>query len=387
MTKKVKNKEPIRIREKRLNDGSTSLYLDTYISGRRKYEFLHLYLVPERTKADREKNKQTWQLAEAVKAQRIVELQSGRFGFEGRQSQVRFFDYFEQCAKQYKGGTRRVWLSSLHSLRKYEKNKDIRLADIDREWVQGYYDYICSRERETRWGEIGDKRKLSANTMLNYQVRLNICLNKAVKEGLIQKNPAQGIERVKRPDSKRCYLTIDEVQRLTQTECVYEGIKRMFLFGCLTGLRYSDISKLTWGEVSTQGGYTRITFKQKKTKMQMYLDINPQAVALMGERGRDDELVFRDNHDVVTVNRTIKRWAEKAGITKNVTFHSSRHTFAVMMLDLGVDLYTVSKLLGHRSIATTQIYAKVLDKARQAAVSLIPDILGSREEKTKGEGE
>ena len=70
----------------------------------------------------------------------------------------------------------------------------------------------------------------------------------------------------------------------------------------------------------------------------------------------------------------LKRWALAAGITKNLTFHCARHTFAVMMLDLGADIYTVSKLLGHRELSTTQIYAKVLDKNKQAAVNLIPSI-------------
>lgn len=64
----------------------------------------------------------------------------------------------------------------------------------------------------------------------------------------------------------------------------------------------------------------------------------------------------------------------RAGIHKDITFHCGRHTFAVMMLDLGTDIYTVSKLLGHRELSTTQIYAKVLDKNKQAAVAKIPDI-------------
>lgn len=64
-----------------------------------------------------------------------------------------------------------------------------------------------------------------------------------------------------------------------------------------------------------------------------------------------------------------------AGITKYITFHSGRHTFAVLMLDLGADIYTVQKLLGHKEIHTTQIYAKVMDKKKQEAAMLIPPIL------------
>ena len=70
-------------------------------------------------------------------------------------------------------------------------------------------------------------------------------------------------------------------------------------------------------------------------------------------------------------------WAVRAGITKDITFHSGRHTYADLMLDLGADIYTVQKLLGHKEISTTQVYAKVLDKKKQEAVSMIPDIFSA----------
>ena len=87
-----------------------------------------------------------------------------------------------------------------------------------------------------------------------------------------------------------------------------------------------------------------------------------------------DKYIFPDIHSPSCTNETIKRWVLRAGIHKDITFHCGRHTFAVMMLDLGTDIYTVSKLLGHRELSTTQIYAKVLDKNKQAAVAKIPDI-------------
>jgi site-specific recombinase XerD len=132
---------------------------------------------------------------------------------------------------------------------------------------------------------------------------------------------------------------------------------------------------LCWGDVQQQGDFTRIIFRQKKTKGQEYLDVNAQAVAMMGQRRGDDERVFREfpqNNNIVS--DTIKRWVLRAGIRKNITFHCARHTFAVMMLDIGTDIYTVSKLLGHRELATTQIYARVLDKNKQKAVQNIPSI-------------
>ena len=114
---------------------------------------------------------------------------------------------------------------------------------------------------------------------------------------------------------------------------------------------------MTWAEVQEQSGFTRIIFRQKKTGGQEYLDITPQAAELMGERGKPNEPVFTDIHSPSCTNEAIKRWVLRAGIKKEITFHIARHTFAVMMLDLGTDIYTVSKLLGHRELNTTQIYA------------------------------
>jgi hypothetical protein len=166
----------------------------------------------------------------------------------------------------------------------------------------------------------------------------------------------------------------EEVKKLAATPCNYPILKATFLFSCLTGLRKSDIEKLTWGEIHKQGNFTRIIFKQKKTGGQEYLDISEEAVAYLGTRRNDVDRVFEGFTYGTWISLELKRWALAAGITKNITFHCARHTFAVMMLDLGADIYTVSKLLGHRELSTTQIYAKVLDKNKQAAVSLIPKI-------------
>jgi integrase len=167
----------------------------------------------------------------------------------------------------------------------------------------------------------------------------------------------------------------------TKKECRRPPLARAFLFSCLTGLRKSDIEKMTWSEVRQQGEFTRIVFKQKKTGGQEYIDINPQAVEYMGERGEPDERVFKDFKYSAKTARHLQLWAEAAGVEKQITFHSGRHTFAVMMLDLGADIYTVSKLLGHKEIQTTQIYAKVMDKNKQKATMLIPQINQKEDDK------
>lgn len=376
------SKEPIRLRQRKMPTGNISLYLDIYVNGSRSYEYLHLYLVPEKTRADKEKNRETMQLAEAIKAKRIVELHNGLYGFQKQFAiNTRFFDYYRSMVEKRLGaeskGNWGNWRSCYHHLKKYEKRDNITFAEITPEWVQGFKDYLeneaCAWSNDYR-KKIKDK-PLARNSKVSYFNKLRACLNQAFEERIIALNPMRGIDGFKAEEGTRMYLTIDEVKLLAQTECEYPQIKSAFLFSCLTGLRRSDVLRLTWSDVYKQGEFTRIIFKQKKTSGQEYLDITPEAAALMGERGKPEDHVFTDIHSPSCTNNTIKLWVARAGIKKDITFHCARHTFATMMLDLGTDIYTVSKLLGHRELTTTQIYAKVLDKNKQAAVAKIPTIL------------
>lgn len=387
MAKEKKIKEPIKLRLKKIADGNVSLYLDIYRNGKRTYEFLKLYLIPERTKEDKEKNRQTLQLANAVKAQRTVELQNGEFGFKSEfPTDTLFFDYYRAMCQKRLGAESRSnwgnWFSCLHHLKRYEKNERITFAEITPEWVEGFRKYLDDDARA--WEH--DKRKrnkekpLARNSKLSYFNKLRACLNQAFEDRIIPINPCRGVENFKAEEGTRMYLTIDEVRKIAQTECEYPRIKDAFLFSCLTGLRRSDIERLRWGDVFQQGDYTRIIFRQKKTKGQEYLDITDQAAALMGKRGDPADLVFEDIHSPTCTNRAVQEWVLRAGINKKITFHCGRHTFATMMLDIGTDIYTVSKLLGHKELSTTQIYAKVMDKNKQAAVSKIPDVLGDEGE-------
>lgn len=376
-------KEPIRIRQKELANGNISLYLDIYIGGKRKYEFLKLYLIPEKTREDKEKNRQTMQLANSIKSKRIVEYQNGEFGFKSNYKlDALFFDYYRaMCEKRHGNPESRGnwgnWYSCLHHLMKYEKNERITFADITPEWVQGFRDYLDNEA--VAWSHDYRKRikdkPLARNSKLSYFNKLRACLNQAFEDRIIPINPCRGVERFRPEEGTRMYLTIDEVRLLAQTDCEYPRIKDAFLFSCMTGLRRSDILRLKWGDIHKQGDFTRIIFRQKKTEGQEYLDITPQAAQLMGDPKGINDPIFEDIHSPSCTNKAVQEWVLNAGIHKKISFHCARHTFATMMLDLGTDIYTVSKLLGHRDLSTTQIYVKVLDKNKQKAVSNIPDIL------------
>lgn len=371
------SKDPIKLRRRLMPSGVTSLYLDIYLKGKRRYEYLKLYLIPERNNKDRAKNKETLRLAEDVRAMRMVALRNREFGFKSEdKEQTLFYTFFQSLIDAHdKGdGVKSVdrWVAAYQHLRLYDDNDFLTFRDITPEWVLGFKNYLEKKAKTMK----KNPQPLAVNTQFLYFSKLRACINKALEEKIITESPIANIPNIKAEESKRMYLTIEEVKRLADTECRSEVVKRAFLFSCLTGLRISDIQKLTWGEVHHQGAFTRLIFKQKKTGGQEYLDISPQAAELMGGGGkRSEDKVFAGLPLSTKANIVIRPWVEKAGINKRITFHCARHTFAVMMLELGTEIYTVSKLLGHRLLNTTQVYAKILDKSKQEAVMRIPSII------------
>jgi integrase len=379
-TSKSKRKESVTLRRKKLANGNVSLYLDIYWNGRRSYEFLKLYLTKAKTPLEKSINKETLATAEAIKAKRQIELQNNEYGFSSHfKLDTPFLDYFRKMCKDREDseGNSGNWKSTLRHLENYCDEKTT-FKDITADWINGFKDYLNNADKDTHKVKHNtdeyEFKPLSQNTKVSYFNKLRACINKAFDDRVLAINPLRGIEGFKQDETERVYLTLDEVKSLTATECRYPVLKRAFLFGCLTGMRKSDIEKMTWKDVQKFGDFTRVTFKQKKTGGQEYLDISEQAVGYMGERGKDNEKVFSGfKYNSYTLVE-LSKWCMKAGITKDVTFHTSRHTFAVLMLDLGAEIYTVSKLLGHKELKTTQIYSNILDKKKQEAVNLIPKL-------------
>lgn len=209
-----------------------------------------------------------------------------------------------------------------------------------------------------------------------------VALNKAERDGLIVKNPGNSIDRRLKPHAQqkeRCYLTLEEIKQIIAVEYNYKNdIKNAFLFCCFCGLRHSDVVKLTWGEIVTApDGSTMIQTQMKKTKKLIVIPLSDNALAFLPERGKSkkSDLVFPNLPDQPgNADVRLKVIIKKAGIDKNVTFHVARHTFATLTLTYGADLYTVSKLLGHANVKTTQIYAKIVDENKRKAVNLIPKL-------------
>jgi integrase len=364
---------------KQTSKGTISLYLEIYkgttktTDGKtkpiREYEYLNLYLIDKPINPiDKQKNKEYLNLARSIQAKRELEIKNGSYGFTNEfKKHTNFIKYFENLtSKKETKGNEGNWYSTQKHLEKFA-GSNVTFKDIDLQFAKLFKEYLDKAKKK-------DGKPLSNNSKASYFAKFRACLNEAIKEKIINSNPAIEAGNYKATETQREYLTLNEVRKLAKTECRYDVLKRAFLFSCITGLRWIDINNLVWNDVQKIKKNWRVHFKQQKSKGLQYLDINQQARDLMLEVGKPDERVFVGLKYSDYFNVALQMWVLKAGITKQITFHCARHTFAVLQLTLGTDIYTLSKMLGHKELKTTQIYAKIQDEKIFEAANKIPNI-------------
>ena len=368
-------------KRKQTKDGSISLFLEIYkgttttpdgkVKNLRDYEYLNLYLIDKpKTPIDKQHNKDTFQLAESIKAKRELEIKNGLYGFtnEFKQS-TNFIDYFTAQMEKRKQsiGNYGNWDSTLKHLIKFAGTK-VSFREIDQNFAENFRDYLKNTAKKS------SGQPLSSSSVSSYFLKFRACLKEAVRKKIILSNPAIDVSNPKVKESIREYLTLDELKAIVKAEYRYEVLKRAFIFSCLTGLRWSDINNLKWSELQKTNDGFRITFHQQKTKGLQYLDLSEQARGYLGEASSPDDRAFTGLKYSSYMNVELSKWMMRAGITKDITFHCGRHTFAVLQLTLGTEIFTLSKLLGHSELKTTQIYAKIVDEKKREAVNKIPNI-------------
>ncbi len=213
------------------------------------------------------------------------------------------------------------------------------------------------------------------STVRLYFQKLTCVLHDAYRNGLFDDRVLRRVKLPRREQRKKSFLTEAELCRLCRNP-IPDGcanIQDMFLFSCLTGLRFGDVERLRWRDVRRRGKRLILEYRQQKTGSCERLPLCPAAEEILRGRKRGDGYVF-DRETNQRTNVVIKRWCKSAGIKKPVTYHSSRHTFCVLLLTKGVPIYTVQCLMGHSDIATTNIYADLLSSAKTKAVCRLPAI-------------
>ena len=275
-----------------------------------------------------------------------------------------------------------IFADNVRNLRQHEYDSAELYTDTDQEMVEkkakgqvNFIDYFA-KVTETRhkkssksiivnWNRVHELMKIYTEGKPLPFSKIDLRLIDSFKTFLLK------VKGVPEEESRREYLTIDELNLLAATPCNYPMLKKAAFFSALTGLRHCDIRKMTWQELSKEGDHYRINFTQKKTGGVEYMPISEQAYLICGEPQEPDRLVFEGLQDPSYINRPVKVWVEAAGIKKHITFHCFRHSFATNQLTEGTDLYIISKMMGHTDIRTTQIYTKVVDPKKEQAADAI----------------
>lgn len=402
--KRKKEKPKVTLRFRWLDTGKESLYLDYYpaiidaetgLPSRREY--LQLYVTPlkDRDGLPKEEKRQsmkelypkmkyqhserdmeTIRIAETIRhnRQNVIDKQGIYTETEKeilkakQRSEGDFIAFFKQCAEDKKQANRNSWEIAIKHLAAYvkktEKKGSIRFCDITLQWCEGFKNYLLNRE--IRGGE-----QMKINTAAGYFIKFKIALKTAYKYGYLPKDINQDLKSIREVETRREFLTLDELNALVDTPCSNEVLKRAALFSALTGLRHSDIRKMLWSELSERNGNYTLKYTVQKTGRYDELPISAQAVELCGERKAPDTLVFDGLVYSAYANKALAQWLGAAGITRNITFHCFRHTFATLQLASGTAVTTIQKMLAHKNINTTLVYAKTLEEAKREAAEKI----------------
>lgn len=357
------------LREKKLKHGKRGLYLDFYppvlnpdTRQQTRREHLRLYIFDRpKTETEKNHNKETKLLGENIRAQRQLDLQAGVYGFvliQNKQKDfIKYFDELIEAAKKKSHSTYDIWLAVGNHLKDYTGGA-CRFADMTEKFCAGFKDYLLN------------EAKITNNSAATYFDKFKSAARQAFEAHFLPDNPTKNIKSIKLTETQREFLTLAELQALANTPFEFEDIRRAALFSALTGLSYSDISKLLWSEVrhSRELGF-HIRFRQKKTGSPETLPVSDEAAELLGERGADSDKVFPK---LMKWHRDrLGEWASAAGISKKITFHCFRHTFATLQLMAGTGILTVSRMLGHRNLSTTQIYTRIIDAEKKEAAGKI----------------
>lgn len=357
----------LRYRESK-RTGLFSAYLDIYQNYKREYEYLDIFVKDDYTKTKRIKpeDKEKVELANNIRLKRELALKEGKHGFGNKHfKKIDFMSYFTlACEKK----EHHSYYNVKTKLENYlGEGKKLSFQELDESRIKDFIKFLL--------------QSVSENTAFHYLKVLNVVLNQAVREKIIIQNPINFLhseEKPKKNEVKREFLTIEELKKLYKEP--FDGnqqIKVAFLFSCYTGLRISDLKRLTWSKIDKD--IEEIQYRQKKSSKEFhYLPIADSAREIIKKlpKGKFSDYVFWNlpasgSH----TNSLIRIWAAKAGIKKHIHWHCGRHTYACLLLANGVDIYTVSKLLGHSSVRITEIYGKIIDETKKKAVKKLPSLI------------
>lgn len=213
-------------------------------------------------------------------------------------------------------------------------------------------------------------KKLSINTASNYYRKFHGLPAIALRDKLLTEDINTSLTRIEPKRNRIEFLTQQELYNLSNAHCEIPVLKRATLFSCLTGLRFSDIKGLSWDNIvpNLEGNGYNIRTRIQKTETEATMPLSPDALELCSPREHGS--VFKGFNRNMLYG-PLKRWLQEAGITKRISFHCFRHTYAILQLANGTDIYTVSKMLTHKHVTTTEIYLELLEDTKTQTIGRI----------------
>jgi integrase len=365
----------IAIRYKKLKSGNYSVYLDICVKDekgqmQRSYDFLNIYVSRDYSKSKRilQQDEEKIELVRSIRSKRELEMYGTIQGLDtGRRVNISLLDYVWDS---YEKTSRKNYRFFHGHLKKFSRGKDILFSDVTTRFLNRFKDYLLE--------------SVGQNTMVLYVSIFHKFMSEAFKKELISWNPFDHYQMPSRFETDHTFLELHELQKLQDTETDFEPhIREAFFFSCFTGLRFSDVSTLEYAHflpLKDKEGKEYLSLRLRPIKTSrttgdvLRVPLSDEVLHILSRMKKSavSSRVFYLLPGIATCNKCLKEWAKRAGVNKNLHFHVGRHTFATLSLTCGIDIYTVSKLLGHSRIDSTEIYAKVIDEKKRQEVQKFP---------------
>ena len=359
----------VTLRTRPLKNGMLSYYLDYYPGYRNqetmktiRHEGLNIYIYANpKNERERNFNATMSEKAEAIRCRRFESIVNDRYDFFDRHKlKADFLEYYRKQLRKHD----QKWEFVYHHFYNFVHGK-CTFEEIDIDLCNKFREYLLNAKQLRR-----DDR-ISKNSASGYWSTFRGLLKILYRNRLIKTNINDFLDKIETEDTPKDYLSVEELYKLAETPCKKPILKTAALFSCLTSLRISDILSLQWHEIVdfAAGGKCVHTITQK-TKTEDIIPISDEALQLIGYSPEKTGLVFKGLKRSWT-QHPMKEWIREAGITKNITFHSYRRTYATLQGAAGTDIRTIQSNMAHKSITTTQRYMKVVDSNKREASNRI----------------
>ena len=366
----------VTLRTRPIKNGMLSYYLDFYPGYRDvvtmktiRHESLGIYIYADpQNKREKDFNERMTEKAEAIRCRRFESVVNERYDFfDKSKMQGDFLDYFNRVLKNKDPKWKFVYEHF-----KYFVGGKCRCEEVDFDLCNNFRTYLLTAKN------LRNGKPMFINSVAGYWSTFRGFINIAYRDKMIRTNPNDFLEKIPTIPVNKESLTLQELRKLYKTPCEIDVLKRASIFACLTGMRRSDIINLKWEDVKTYAdGGRYVEFYAQKTKARNIIPISEEAYKLISKDRKCINGKVFEGFEIIMAQHPLKSWLRKAGIKKRITFHSFRHTFASLQVELGTDLYTVMQLLAHKSVTTTQIYACHADpKRRETATRISSQVLG-----------